>query len=79
MPPFMWGSLSKVNESLSKTRAEAVRAHLVAQGIPAASISTNGMGPASPVASNDTSSGRQQNRRVEIEVTVDESKVPAQK
>lgn len=70
---------SKTNEALSQKRAEAVRTQLVASGLPANVISTNGLGPASPVASNETANGRQQNRRVEIEVTVDESKVPAQK
>lgn len=67
---------SKVNDELSKKRAEAVRSQLVASGLPASVISTNGMGSANPIATNDTSSGRQQNRRVEVEITVDESKLP---
>lgn len=70
---------SKVNETLSKKRAEAVRDQLVMNGIPSNVISTNGMGPANPVSSNDTAEGRKLNRRVEIEITVDESKVPKQK
>lgn len=65
-----------VNRSLSLKRAEAVKAQLIASGVPAATISTQGLGPSAPVADNKTIEGRQQNRRVEVEVTVDESKVP---
>jgi outer membrane protein OmpA-like peptidoglycan-associated protein len=66
----------KVNEELSKKRAEAVKAALVANGMPAETITTEGMGPANPVADNKTADGRMKNRRVEIQVTVDESKIP---
>lgn len=69
----------KINSQLSQSRADAVRGVLVANGIPANTVSTLGMGPESPVADNKTTEGRQQNRRVEIEVTVDESKVPKKK
>lgn len=67
---------SRLNEELSENRAESVKKQLVAAGMPESVISTDGLGPANPVASNDTAEGRKQNRRVEIEVTVDESKVP---
>lgn len=67
------------NQKLSLSRAEAVRTQLVAAGMPAPTISTVGMGPDSPVADNKTEAGRKQNRRVEVEVTVDESKVPKEK
>jgi outer membrane protein OmpA-like peptidoglycan-associated protein len=69
---------TKTNEALSQKRAEAVKSHLVASGLPAATISTVGLGPANPVGDNATAAGRQQNRRVEIVVTVDESKAPKQ-
>lgn len=69
---------AKLNETLSQKRAEAVKNHLVSSGLPAATISTVGMGPANPVADNATTTGRQQNRRVEVVVTVDESKAPKQ-
>lgn len=69
----------KTNEVLSAQRADAVRTHLIAHGIPANTISTEGLGPAEPIGDNKTEMGRKQNRRVEIEVTVDESKVPKQK
>ncbi|MGE3759266.1 MAG: OmpA family protein, partial [Pseudobdellovibrionaceae bacterium] len=69
---------AKLNEELSKKRAEAVRTQLVASGMSPDVISTQGMGPTNPVADNGTADGRMKNRRVEIEVTVDESKVPKQ-
>ena len=54
------------NLNLSRDRAFAIRQALVAEGIPASRISTQGFGEALPVASNSTSTGRQKNRRVEI-------------
>ena len=54
------------NLELSQRRADAVRDFLMQNGVKAAQITTRGYGKASPVASNDTAAGRQQNRRVEI-------------
>ena len=54
------------NEALSQRRADAVAAALEARGVPADSIEASGRGKSYPVATNDTSAGRQQNRRVEI-------------
>jgi outer membrane protein OmpA-like peptidoglycan-associated protein len=54
------------NLGLSQRRAESVRSFLVAQGVAANRISASGKGESSPVSSNDTSTGRQQNRRVEV-------------
>lgn len=68
-----------VNTTLSQNRADAVKAQLVASGLPSDVISTVGRGPSDPVGDNKTAAGRKQNRRVEIEVTVDESKVPQKK
>lgn len=67
-----------VNEPLSEKRAEAVKSYLVANGMPGSTISTIGKGEADPIGDNSTTGGRQMNRRVEVEVTVDESKVPQQ-
>lgn len=67
---------AKTNEALSLQRASAVKSQLLANGIAAEAVSAVGMGPSNPVGNNATTEGRQQNRRVEIEVTVDESKVP---
>jgi len=54
------------NQTLSEQRANAVRDYLDQQGLDPASVTAEGFGPVNPVASNDTSQGRQQNRRVEI-------------
>jgi outer membrane protein OmpA-like peptidoglycan-associated protein len=54
------------NEALSARRAEAVGAELGRAGIDRARIQTVGMGESKPIASNDTVSGREQNRRVEV-------------
>jgi outer membrane protein OmpA-like peptidoglycan-associated protein len=62
------GSL-ELNQRLSLQRATAVQDFLVEQGIATSRISAVGMGPDMPVASNDTSEGRQKNRRVEIIVS----------
>jgi flagellar motor protein MotB len=56
------------NVELSKARADAVAAFLIAQGVPANLITTVGLGEASPVASNATAAGRAKNRRVEIDI-----------
>jgi OOP family OmpA-OmpF porin len=56
------------NQKLSVRRAEAVKAYLVSKGIEANRVYTEGKGEKQPVASNKTSAGRAQNRRVEIEV-----------
>lgn len=70
---------SKVNQDLSQRRAEAVKRELVKDGLPESVIGTMGLGPAYPVATNNSPVGRAQNRRVEIEVKVDESKLPKEK
>jgi outer membrane protein OmpA-like peptidoglycan-associated protein len=57
------------NMRLSENRANSVRDFLVAQGVPAASVSAQGFGKTMPVADNATSAGRQQNRRVELVVS----------
>lgn len=66
----------QVNNPLSKQRADAVSKQLVAAGVPAPTVSTIGMGAANPVDPAKTAEARSKNRRVEIEITVDESKLP---
>lgn len=56
------------NKQLSKARANAVKARLIAQEIDPSRIATNGYGQDNPVASNDTEEGRTQNRRIEINI-----------
>lgn len=60
-----------LNQRLSEKRAAAVRSFLVSQGVPPSRIKTMGMGEVAPVASNDTASGRQQNRRVELVIATE--------
>jgi outer membrane protein OmpA-like peptidoglycan-associated protein len=48
-----------------------VRAFLVSEGVASARISAVGVGASMPVASNATEAGRQQNRRVQIEIRPD--------
>jgi chemotaxis protein MotB len=52
------------NEELSQKRADAVMQFLISQGVNPSLVSAHGYGEADPVASNDTASGRAQNRRV---------------
>ncbi|MDQ1470492.1 MAG: hypothetical protein QOJ99_1972 [Bryobacterales bacterium] len=59
------------NQKLSEQRAEAVRDYLVSQGIQIDTVTAKGFGKTMPIASNDTSAGRQQNRRVELVVSGD--------
>ena len=54
------------NELLSQKRAEAVMAYLTAHGVKPDMISARGHGEADPIASNATTQGRAQNRRVEL-------------
>ena len=59
------------NRELGKERAEAVKNYLVATDkMPADRLSTESFGEAQPVATNATAAGRQENRRVEIAVSV---------
>jgi chemotaxis protein MotB len=54
------------NEMLSQKRAETVMQFLISQGVKPDMVSAQGLGDAQPVASNNTSQGRAQNRRVEL-------------
>jgi outer membrane protein OmpA-like peptidoglycan-associated protein len=54
------------NQGLSERRAQAVADALQMRGVPASRYEVEGLGKEFPVATNETSAGRQQNRRVEI-------------
>jgi outer membrane protein OmpA-like peptidoglycan-associated protein len=57
------------NQRLSERRADSVRAYLVQQKIPPTAVDAEGFGENRPVATNATTAGRQQNRRVELVVS----------
>ncbi len=54
------------NQQLSDRRAEAVKNFLIGRGVDAGRMTAVGYGEGYPVASNDTESGRQLNRRVDL-------------
>jgi outer membrane protein OmpA-like peptidoglycan-associated protein len=54
------------NQELSERRANAVKRYLVARGIDSMRLTSAGRGENAPVADNESSAGRQQNRRVEV-------------
>jgi outer membrane protein OmpA-like peptidoglycan-associated protein len=57
------------NQTLSETRAQKVKEYLALnQNILSSRITTEGLGPTQPVASNDTEAGRALNRRVEVAI-----------
>jgi len=58
-----------MNQKLSENRAGSVRDYLVQEGVSTNSVTVEGYGNSSPVATNDNSAGRQQNRRVELVVS----------
>jgi outer membrane protein OmpA-like peptidoglycan-associated protein len=54
------------NQALSARRAEAVRNALLGLGVGSSQLAAEGYGESHPVAGNESSGGRQANRRVEI-------------
>jgi general secretion pathway protein A len=59
------------NMSVSKFRANMVKGYLVGKGVQPLKIKASGLGPKNPISSNQTEKGRQTNRRVEIELNID--------
>jgi flagellar motor protein MotB len=68
-----------LNKKLSKQRADAVAKILADSGIPASRITTVGVGPDKPLADNKTKEGQAKNRRVEIDVQVNDGKTEVRK
>jgi outer membrane protein OmpA-like peptidoglycan-associated protein len=60
------------NASLSERRATAVASYLRNRGVNSSRVSTKAFGESAPIASNDTESGRAQNRRVDFLITANE-------
>ncbi len=67
----------RINEPLSVNRAKSVYAYLTKLGIAADRMSYSGVGSTEPIASNDTASGRKENRRVEVYILPSEEMVKA--
>jgi hypothetical protein len=63
------------NQELSQKRADEVMQFLISQGVNPQLVSAQGFGDSDQVASNDTTRGRAQNRRIEI--TIQDSQGPA--
>ena len=60
------------NLKLSGERAASVRNYLISKGLNTGRFTVTGMGIADPIASNETTSGRAENRRVEFAITANE-------
>lgn len=56
------------NMVLSKNRADSVAKYLKSRGMQGSRVTTEGLGSKYPASSNSTSQGRENNRRVEIEI-----------
>jgi len=61
------------NQSLSERRARAAADYLASHHVAASRLRTAGRGESEPVATNDTDSGRSQNRRVEVAIYASEA------
>ncbi|MFC0446251.1 OmpA family protein [Pseudidiomarina halophila] len=59
---------AEYNQRLSENRALAVRNHLNRNGVDARRLTAMGFGESQPIATNETESGRQLNRRVELRI-----------
>lgn len=60
----------KYNKSLSLKRANAIKNEFIKNNINAEKISIEGMGELLPIDTNETKSGRKNNRRVEIDIKI---------
>ncbi len=69
---------NEYNQRLSERRAESARSFLIQQGVSSPTIASRGFGEERPVATNETASGRQLNRRVEILVAGEVIGIPAE-
>jgi outer membrane protein OmpA-like peptidoglycan-associated protein len=60
------------NMSLSQRRARSVKNYAMMQGIESSRVKIEGRGESEPIASNDSTEGKSQNRRVEIVIVANE-------
>jgi len=56
------------NQELSERRAKSVANLMIGKGVDVGRVTAIGFGKQFPIAGNDTEAGRQQNRRVELEI-----------
>ena len=61
------------NWDLSERRSRSAADYLAAQGVARTRLRTAGRGETEPIASNDTDTGQQQNRRVEVAIYASEA------
>jgi outer membrane protein OmpA-like peptidoglycan-associated protein len=64
------------NQRLSENRAKAVRDALMMKGLNSARIQTVGYGEQYPATGNETTEGRQRNRRVEVVISDEKGNIP---
>lgn len=60
------------NQGLSQRRASSAREYLLSQGVGSSRARAVGRGESEPIASNETVTGRQENRRVEVAIFASE-------
>jgi outer membrane protein OmpA-like peptidoglycan-associated protein len=65
-----------MNQALSERRAETVAAALQSRGIDVDRLEIVGLGEAFPIATNDTTAGREENRRVEVVLSNEQGQFP---
>ena len=58
----------EANLLLSQARVDAVKAYLLSKGASGSRMEATGFGESKPIATNNTSAGKMQNRRVELEL-----------
>ncbi len=63
---------SEYNQGLSERRADSARTFLIGAGLDAGRVTAMGRGEEEPVADNETETGRQENRRVEVAIFASE-------
>lgn len=61
------------NERLSRQRAQAVEDYALSLGVAGSRLSAKGYGEAQPISSNETETGRQENRRVQFVIVASEA------
>lgn len=61
------------NQRLSEQRAYSVKDYLVTSGVAGTRLTARGLGESAPIATNNTTDGRQENRRVEVHIAANQA------